>query len=265
MSNILYFFKLRKKSLLSVILFLVFLWSLTGVTWNSELIHAGGKDMLIKILKSIFSPDLSKQVLTLAIKSMWITIVYAVCGISLAIIIAFLFGLLASGVLFRKKTNSPISILFKLLLGFMRSIHELVWAWLFVASIGLSPFSAIFALAIPYGGILGRIYADKFRDVDNSPIDSLKSSGATPIQALIYGYLPLSFVEMFSYTMYRFECAIRSSTIMSFVGLGGLGYQIQLSLDDLNYNRVWSFMFFLIMLVVLIDLWSSLIRKELER
>jgi len=70
-------------------------------------------------------------------------------------------------------------------------------------------------------------------------------------------------VDMISYTMYRFECAIRSSTIMSFVGLGGLGFQIQLSLQDLNYSEVWTFMFFLTALVVLTDFWSNLFRKEL--
>jgi len=63
--------------------------------------------------------------------------------------------------------------------------------------------------------------------------------------------------------MYRFECALRSSTIMSFVGLGGLGYQIHLSLSDLEYNEVWTFIFFLIALVVFIDLWSNSLRKRL--
>ena len=57
---------------------------------------------------------------------------------------------------------------------------------------------------------------------------------------------------MISYTMYRFECAIRSSAIMSFVGLGGLGYQIQLSLKDLKYDQVWTYIFFLIVLVCLL-------------
>ena len=61
--------------------------------------------------------------------------------------------------------------------------------------------------------------------------------------------------------MYRFECAIRSSAIMSFVGLGGLGFQIQLSLNDLKYDEVWTFIFFLIGIVVLVDLWSSQLRK----
>ena len=145
----------------------------------------------------------------------------------------------------------------------MRAIHELVWAWLFVASIGLTPFAAIFALAIPYGGTLGRIFADILNDVPREPINALKSSGASNLQILFYGYLPIAKADMISYIMYRFECAVRSSTIMSFVGLGGIGYQIQLALQDLNYNDVWTYMFFLTALVVLIDLWSNILRREL--
>ena len=57
---------------------------------------------------------------------------------------------------------------------------------------------------------------------------------------------------LLAYTMYRFECAIRSSAIMSFVGLGGLGFQIQLSLNDLKYDQVWTFIFFLIGIVVIV-------------
>ena len=64
--------------------------------------------------------------------------------------------------------------------------------------------------------------------------------------------------------MYRFECAIRSSAIMSFVGLGGLGFQIQLSLNDLKYDEVWTFIFFLIGIVVLVDFWSSHLRKGMN-
>ena len=93
------------------------------------------------------------------------------------------------------------------------------------------PFAAIFALAIPYGGILGRIFADMLKDVPGEPIKALKSAGASRLQILVYGYLPLVWADFISYTMYRFECAIRSSAIMSFVGLGGLGFQIQLSLQ----------------------------------
>lgn len=181
----------------------------------------------------------------------------------MALLIAMTLGVLASGVLFKEKRRSRVlKSFFRGILGFMRAIHELVWAWLFVAAIGLSPYAAVFALGIPYGGTLGRVFADMLEDVPKEPISSLESTGANKLQVLFYVYLPTAKADMISYGMYRFECAIRSSTIMSFIGLGGLGYQIQMALSDLSYSRVWTYLYFLILLVFLIDLWSNGIRKR---
>jgi phosphonate transport system permease protein len=254
----------HKKGILTILLALMFIWSLFSVNWGSNLIHTGGKATMLQIFNALLHPKVNPDIIKLALMSSWITLAYAVAGMTLAFIFAFILGILASGVLAENEISRKTSKgIFRGILGFMRAIHELVWALLFVASVGLTPFAAIFALAIPYGGNLGRIYADILNDVPREPIKALKASGASKLQLLIYGYLPMAKVDMVSYTMYRLECAIRSSTIMSFVGLGGLGFQIQLSLQDLNYSEVWTFMFFLTALVTLIDFWSNLFRNRL--
>ncbi|WP_180953634.1 PhnE/PtxC family ABC transporter permease [Bacillus sp. T33-2] len=255
---------LHKRKILSLFLFLVFIWSLFAVNWNADLLHAGGLHAAAQIFEALFRPDLSADILKLAIESSWITLAYATAGMSLALALAFFLGIMASGVLASgSRSRFVVKGTFRGLLGFMRAIHELVWAWLFVASFGLSPYAAVFALAIPYGGILGRIFADMLNDAPEEPVKALRASGASKLQLLLYGYLPQVRSGIISYSMYRFECAVRSSAIMSFIGLGGLGYQIQLSLDDLQYSEVWTFMFFLIALVVFIDYWSSLLRRRL--
>lgn len=257
-------FRLHNRFILTLVLLAIFIWSLFSIKWNADLVHSGGIPTLLQIVEGLIHPDLSYGVVLLGFESAWITLAYAVAGMSLAVIYAFIVGVLASGVLTSTKSSRMVSkVFFRGILGFTRSIHELIWAWLFVAAIGLSPYAAIFALAIPYGGILGRIFADMLTDVSEEPIKALHSAGASKLQTLIYGYLPLIWADMVSYTMYRFECAIRSSAIMSFIGLGGLGYQIQLSLQDLKYDRVWAFVFFLIALVLLVDIWSNFVRKAL--
>lgn len=254
----------HNRSILTLILLAAFIWSLFSVTWSPDLIHAGGWATTVQILEGLIKPDLSPDILKLAIESSWITVVYAVTGMTVALIIAFVLGILGSGVLISsRKIRMATAGFFRGILAIIRAIHELVWALLFVAVIGLSPYAAIFALGIPYGGILGRILADMLNDVPEEPIKALRATGASRLQCLIYGYLPLVRSNMISYTMYRFECSVRSSAIMSFVGLGGLGYQIQLSLNDLNYDEVWTFLFFLIAIVVLIDAWSNSLRKRL--
>jgi phosphonate transport system permease protein len=249
---------------LTILLIAVFVWSLFSIQWNADLFHAGGIPTILQIFEGLVHPDLSADILLIGLESAWITFAYAVAGMSLAILYALIVGVLASGILTSSGAARIASkLFFRGILGFTRSIHELIWAWLFVAAVGLSPYAAIFALAIPYGGILGRIFADMLNDVPQEPITALKSTGASRFQILMFGYFPLIWADMISYTMYRFECAIRSSAIMSFIGLGGLGYQIQLSLADLKYNQVWSYVFFLIALVLFVDIWSNYVRKGL--
>jgi phosphonate transport system permease protein len=256
--------QLHKRFILTLLLMAIFLWSLTSIHWNSELFHAGGIPTMLQIVEGLLQPNLEPSILLVGLESTWITLAYAVAGMSLAIVYAFIVGVLASGTVTSSRFSRIISIVFfRGILGFTRSIHELIWAWLFVAAVGLSPYAAILALAIPYGGILGRIFADMLNDVPDQPILALKAAGSTRLQTLIYGYLPLVWADFISYTMYRFECAIRSSAIMSFVGLGGLGFQIQLALADLKYASVWTFVFFLIALVIFVDGWSNLVRKGL--
>jgi phosphonate transport system permease protein len=256
--------QLHKRFILTLLLLAVFVWSFTSIHWNAELFHAGGIPTMLQIVEGLIQPNLEPGLLLVGLESAWVTLAYAVAGMSLAIVYAFIVGVLASGTLTSSKFSRIISkVFFRGILGFTRSIHELIWAWLFVAAVGLSPYAAILALAIPYGGILGRIFADMLNDVPFHPIVALQAAGSNRLQTLIYGYLPLVWADFISYTMYRFECAIRSSAIMSFVGLGGLGFQIQLALADLKYGSLWTFVFFLIALVIFVDLWSNFVRKGL--
>jgi phosphonate transport system permease protein len=209
-------------------------------------------------------PDTSLTVLRTALEAVWITVVYAVTGMSVALLLALPLGVAASGNLVRRPAIRRISMVAaRVLLGFQRAIHELVWAWLFVAAIGLSPFAAIFAIGIPYAGILGRIYADLLNDVPEGPLQALRGAGASEPVVFLYGRLPAVAPALTSYTFYRFECAIRSSAIMSFVGLSGLGYQINIALDDLQYQQVGTYLLALFLLVVASDVVSNVVRQRL--
>lgn len=241
-----------------------FVWSLTGVPWSETLIHEGGFSTLLDLLVAMVTPDLSWRILRLGLTASGKTLAYATCGMSLAVILGLPLGVLASGVTFDGHyTRWLATSVFRPILGFMRSIHELVWAWLFVAAFGLTPAAAIFAIMIPYAGILGRILADLLNDVPEQPLQVLRSAGASPRQTFLYGRLPHCLPDVVSYTLYRFECSVRSAAIMSFVGLGGIGYQIQISLDDLHFSETWTFIYTLIGLILLINIWSSETRQAL--
>lgn len=252
------------RGLLTIILIAAFLWSVLSVPWGGNIFHPGGWASFKQLIGGIIRPNLSPYLLKIALEASWRTLAYATAGMSVALMIAFPLGVLASGVLFRNRVIRYLVAPFvRALLGFFRAIHELVWAWLFVAAIGLSPYAAILALALPYGGILGRIFADILNDVPRAPLRALQTTGASQLQIFFYGRMPLAIADMLSYALYRYECAVRSAAILSFVGLGGLGYQIQISLDDLKYDEVATFLIFLVILVVAIDLWSNAIRRRI--
>jgi len=252
------------RGLLTLILAATLLWSVFSVEWGADLLQRGGFTFVAEVLAALFSLDLSPDFLRIVFKAAWTTVTYAVAGITLALAIGLPLGAIASGTLTRSPVARWVSVGgLRLLLAFMRAIHELIWAWLFVIAIGLSPMAAVLALAIPYGGILGRIFAELLNDVPKQPLRALRSSGASEMQVFFYGRQAAAFPDMLSYAFNRFECAIRSAAVFSFVGIAGLGFQIQLSLDDLLYNQVWTLLIALVILVVLVDLWSGLVRRSL--
>ncbi len=254
------FFNNRRK-ILTILLIAVFLFSLFSVNEGKGFFHTGGYKTLKSMLFSLMKPDLSPEIIILALKSCWETFTYALISIFIALLMALPLAVLASGIFLKSKV---IILIARGIIGFFRAIHELIWAWLFVAALGLNPIGAIFALAIPYSGYLGKIFADILIETPKQPITALKLSGAGKFQTLTYGYLPIDFPNMFSYVMYRLECAIRSSSVLSFIGLGGIGFQIQISLQDLKYDQVWTFMFFLIIMILIIDKWSYEIRRRIK-
>ena len=251
----------NRKIVLTLILSFFFLITFLRINFKGGILHTGGYNTLKNMLLSLLKPDLSPEIIIIAIKSCWQTFSYALISISVAILISFPLAILASGIILK---NKIMIWTIRGIIGFLRAIHELIWAWIFVAAIGLTPIGAIFALAIPYAGYFGKIFTDLLEETPKSPIIALELSGAGKLQKMIYGYLPATFPNMFSYIMYRLECAIRSSSVVCFIGLGGIGFQIQISLQDLKYNQVWTFMFFLIGMIIVIDKWGYEIRRRIK-
>ncbi len=257
---------LEGRTLLTVIIVGAVALSLVPALFGGNPIHPGGAASLGAIVSSLFSPDLSLSFLLVALEASWTTVAYAVTGMTVAFALGFPLGIAASGVLARSRRGRLAVVpVVRFALAVMRSVHELVWAWLLVIAIGFSPMAAIIALGVPYGGILGRIFAETLADVPEEPLRALRATGASELKVLLYGRLPMAMPDLLGYTFYRFECAIRSAAIFSFVGIAGLGYQLQLSLDDLLFDQVWTLLFSLVALVALVDLWSSVVRRSLTR
>ncbi|MBS7663404.1 ABC transporter permease [Pseudomonas lalucatii] len=200
------------------------------------------------------------------------TLAIATAGMALALLLAVPGALLASRALslsalhrggrpsaWAQALRWPV----RAVLILMRSVPEIVWALLFVRAVGLGPTAGVLAIAITYSGMLGKVYAEIFESVDPRPGRALLVAGSPRLAAFAYGVLPNAAAEMLSYTVYRWECAIRASVVMGFVGAGGLGQQIDLSMRMFAGAEVASMLLCFLALVLLADQLSRLLRARL--
>jgi phosphonate transport system permease protein len=145
----------------------------------------------------------------------------------------------------------------------LRAIPEVVWALVFVRALGLGPAAGVLALAITYGGMLGKVYAEILESVDTRPARALLEAGSGRVGALLYGLLPQAAQELASYTVYRWECAVRASVVMGFVGAGGLGQLMDQSMKMLNGGEASTILLVFLLLVLLADALSAALRRLL--
>lgn len=223
---------------------------------NPNLFNPSGWPQLWRFMQASFQPDLRPELLKIAFDATIVTLSYAVCSTFLTVCIGGLLGLLASQICWKTLLGQRSGWLFwpiRGLLAIPRSIHELLWGLFFVNIWGLDPLTAIVAIAIPFSAIAGKIFSEILDDTDQKPLEALLNSGVKPLPSLIYGLMPQAFLNLLSYSFYRFECALRSAAVLGIIGAGGLGYQIMISLQSLKYNELWTFFYALILLNGLVD------------
>ena len=227
-------------------------------------LNADGFSAAGQMLGAAFAPDLSPAHLRLAATASGRTLAYAAAGMALAFAGGIPLGIVASGSLGRSsRPLTAIAVLCRMLLGLLRAVHELVWALVLVFALGLSPVAGALAIGIPYAGILGRVIAEQLQDVPEGRLAALRASGAGEGHVFLYGRVPSALPALVSYFFYRTECAVRSAAVLSIVGLGGIGYRITVSLDDLHYREAWTLIYALVLIVGAVDLWSAQVRRRL--
>ncbi len=124
-----------------------------------------------------------------------------------------------------------------------------MWALVFVRVVGLGPTAGVLAIALTYGGMLGKVYGEILESGETQAAEALLRNGAGRLQAFFYAVLPNNAAELVSYTVYRWECAIRSSVVLGFVGAGGLGQQMDNSMKMFNGGEVATMLLVFIALV----------------
>lgn len=196
-----------------------------------------------------------------ALELAWGTVVVAAAGMSLAIPGGLLLGLASSTRLWRRP--GVLLLAARALAAALRSVHELLWAILFLAALGRSNSAALVAIALPYAGVLAKVFGELLDEAPQDAAEALRGAGATGLQAFLTAVLPRALPDMAAYALYRFECALRSAAVLGFFGFPTLGYALAASAENLYWREVWTWLWTLFLLVGLVDLWSRALRRRL--
>ena len=215
-------------------------------------------------------PAIGADFLALVARETWRTVAIATAGITLALGIAWPLALASTRVLSisalaGRMAAGPFVLrqVLRWLLIALRSIPELVWALIFVRVVGLGPTAGVLAIALTYGGMLGKVYGEILESGETPAAEALMRNGAGRVQAFFYAVLPANAAELMSYTVYRWECAIRSSVVLGFVGAGGLGQQLDNSTKMFAGGEVATMLLVFMALVALADRASAWLRQAL--
>jgi phosphonate transport system permease protein len=224
----------------------------------------------LAFLAGFLPPRVDLPFLADVLRETWRTVAIATAGLTLALVIACPLTLLCvrsisiSGLTGRMAAGpAAIRIAVRGVLVVLRSVPELIWALVFVRVVGLGATAGVLAIALTYGGMLGKVYAEILESGDAHATASLLRNGAGRLQSFFYGLLPQNAAELASYTVYRWECAIRSSAVLGFVGAGGLGQQMDASLKMFNGAEVSTMLIVFMLLVGGADRLSGWLRKGL--
>ena len=179
-----------------------------------------------------------------------------IVGSTLALFLSFLAA----------KNTSPNSLVFftiRRILEFFRGVPEIIFAILFVWVLGIGPLAGIIAITLHTTGSLGKLFSEVHENSNNNPIEALKASGGNWLSEMKFGLLPQVLPNLISYVLLRFEINIRASTILGFVGAGGIGQELYLVINFNYYEEVSAIILLIILTVVSIDLFSGYLRKNI--
>ena len=252
-----------RSRLWGAVLAVVVLWPLfdgAGVS-VSALFDADNLRVIGGFLANFLPPDTSAEFAAYLWQATLETLAIATLGLLLAFVLAVPLSYLATSAVRERASQNPVA---RAVMTVLRGNPELVWALVFVRVFGLGPAAGVLALGLTYGGMLGKVYAEILESEDGAAARALLRTGSPRALALLYGLLPLASKELVSYTVYRWECAIRASVVMGFVGAGGLGQLMDQAMKMLNGGEACSILLVFVVLVLLADALSGWLRRSLD-
>jgi phosphonate transport system permease protein len=197
--------------------------------------------------------------------TMFVTIFMALIATTLGTIIAIPLSFLAASNITRKGViGTAVYYIVRAFLNIIRSYEPLVLATIFAMIVGFgSPFAGVIALSITTAASLGKMFSESVEGIDSGPIEAITATGASRIEVVRYAVVPQIIPDFLSFTIYHWDINVRLSTIIGFVGGGGIGYFLSQRINTLQYTQAGTALLAIILVVWALDFLSAEIRKQL--
>ncbi|WP_026675496.1 phosphonate ABC transporter, permease protein PhnE [Alkalihalobacterium bogoriense] len=221
-----------------------------------DIIHGWGGFQ--RIMTDLFPPNWSyaPQVWEKLVE----TIHMAIIATTFAAIVSIPIFLLSAANLFPQAwIHQPV----RFIMNVLRTIPDILLAIIFVGIFGVGVFPGIMALFIFSLGLLAKLMYETIEAIDMNPLDAIRASGGNTIQVIWYAVLPQVLPQFVSFSLYVFEVNVRASTVLGFVGAGGIGLLLQQQISFFNYPRVMTIIIIIFAAVVVIDYISNKIRERI--
>jgi phosphonate transport system permease protein len=244
--------------LLLAALLLAVVWSFRFLDLEfANLASADGLSQMAEYARGFLSPDFSPAHLAAIGRGALETLAMSALGTLLAALLGLALALPASG-----RYGALALHAARLVLNALRAIPELVWAALMVLAAGLGPNAGTLALALHTAGVLGRLFAEALENTPSEPADAVRLAGGGRVAAFCYGTLPGVWPQLVAYSLYRWENNIRMASVLGFVGAGGLGQMLYISLSLFQEAQAATLILAMLLLVLGVDALSGWVRQR---
>lgn len=149
------------------------------------------------------------------------------------------------------------------ILNILRSIEPLIMGIVFVVWVSLGPFAGIMALTLHSIAALGKLFSEQVEGIDDGPVEAITSTGANRLQTIVYAVIPQIVPPFTAFALYRWDINVRMSTIIGFVGGGGIGFVLSQNIQQLRYRQAAVMMIAIAIVVMTLDYVSSKIRSRI--
>ena len=259
----------------SAVLALLVGWSLRGAGFNAGFFsNPLAQRQTRRFIDGFLHPDLSRSYLAEVARSAIITVQISFAGLAVGVIIGVPLSFLAASNLainrtpglprWRRVLGLAPYHLSRNLLNLLRAVPELVWALVFITAVGLGPFAGALAIGVHSAGLLGKLWAEQMEAVDDGPVEAIRLLGARRTSLGLLAVLPQARQNHLSLTLYQWECNVRAAAIVGFVGAGGIGQDLDVSIRLFLYSQTSVLIGTILVLVVGADALSAVVRRTLR-